>query len=118
MVVKQPKIIYPTSFETVDIDRQEEQEHGIDEAVKKGYMPVFIFNDDNSNTENFIPTKFKENIENHPMYFVWVDMLMSCYDSNHPNYEKEEEKRVKIRKTWIASFEIFVKDVGFSSKMI
>lgn len=115
MTTKQPKTIYPTGFETIDLDRQEEQEKNINDVIAKGYIPVFIFNDDSSNTENFIPTKFKENIENHPMYFAWVYMLMQKYDSTHPKYGIVG---IKIEKEWIVSFEQFVKDMEFSSEMI
>jgi len=115
MKVKQPKIIYPTGFETIDVNKQEEQEQGINKAVKKGYMPVFIFNDDDSNIKNFIPTKFKEKIENHPMYFTWIDMLMQKYDSGHPKYNSTD---IKVEKKWIKSFDQFVKDTGFSSEMV
>jgi hypothetical protein len=115
MKVKQPKTIYPTGFEIIDQNRQEEQEKGIDEVIAKGYMPIFIFNDDSSNTKNFIPTKFKENIENHPIYFAWIDMLMQKYDSGHPNYGTTI---ITIEKKWIGSFEQFAKDMKISSNML
>lgn len=108
MKVKQPKTIYPTGFEVIDQSKQEEQERGINEAVAKGYMPIFIFNDDSSNAKNFIPINFKENIEHHPMYFTWIDMLMQRYDSNHPKYGFFN---IFIKKEWIGSFEQFVKDI-------
>jgi hypothetical protein len=112
MIVKQPKIIYPTRFETIDPNKQEEQEKSIDEVVAQGYMPVFIFNGGPSNTKNFIPTRFKKNIEQHPMYFTWIDMLMQCYDSGHPKYGLYD---IVVKKEWINSFEQFVKDMGFST---
>lgn len=115
MKVKQPKIIYPCGFETININKQEEQEKNIDEAVAQGYMPIFIFNDDSSNTKNFIPTRFKKNIEQHPMYFTWVDMLMQKYDSGHPKYKLY---KIDVKKEWICSFEQFAKDMKFSSKML
>jgi hypothetical protein len=118
MKVKQPKIIYPCGFETININKQEEQEKSIDEVVAQGYMPVFIFNDDPSNTENFIPTSFKEHIENHPAYFEWIDMLMRCYDSSHPKYKEEGAKNIKVYEPWISSFSQFCKDMKFSSEMI
>lgn len=108
MKIKQPKIIYPCGFETVNINKQEEQEKSIDEVVAQGYMPVFIFNDGPSNTENFIPTRFKKNIEQHPMYFTWVTMLLKKYDSEHPDYGTTT---ITVEKEWIGSFEQFVKDI-------
>jgi hypothetical protein len=115
MKVKQPKIIYPTGFETIDPNKQEEQEKSIDEVVAQGYMPVFVFNDDPSNTENFIPTSFKEHIEHHPMYFAWINMLMQRYDSGHPKYGLFD---IVVKKEWINSFDQFVKDMKFSSEML
>ena len=115
MKVKQPKIIYPTGFETIDQNKQEEQEKSINKVVAQGYMPVFIFNDGPSNTENFIPTKFKKNIEQHPMYFTWITMLMQKYDSGHPDYGTTT---ITIEKEWIGSFEQFVKDIQASSEML
>jgi hypothetical protein len=115
MKVKQPKIIYPCGFETININKQEEQEKSINEVVAQGYMPVFIFNDDSSNTENLIPIKFKKNIEQHPAYFTWIDMLMQKYDSGHPKYKLYN---ITIEKKWIRSFEQFAKDMKLSSEMI
>lgn len=115
MKVKQPKTIYPTGFEIIDPNKQEEQEKGINEAVAKGYMPIFMFNNDSSNTKKLIPTKFKENTEHHPMYFAWIDMLLQRYDSGHPKYGLFD---IVVKKEWINSFGQFVKDIKFSSEML
>ena len=115
---KQPKLIYPCGFETIDPNKQEEQEQGIDKVIANGDMPIFIFNNDSANTENLIPIEFKENIENHPIYFAWITMLLKCYDSSHPEYKKEGNKGIKVYKPWIHSFEQFCKDMEFTSNMI
>lgn len=110
MESKQPKLIYPCGFEVLDLNRKKEQEKGIDKAIENGYMPVFVFNDNATNTENFIPIKFEKGIEKHNAYFTWVDMLLQKYDSGHPKYKKYN---IKIEKTWVSSFTQFLKDLGF-----
>jgi hypothetical protein len=115
MPKRQAKLIFPCGFEVLDLDKKEKQEKGINEAIAKGYMLIFIFNDDSSNVKNLIPTNFKENIEHHPMYFAWIDMLMQRYDSNHPKYGLFN---IFIKKEWIKSFDKFVKDMKFSSEML
>lgn len=114
---KKSNLIYPCGFEIIDPAKQKEQEKGIDEVIKKGYMPVFIFNDDSNNVKKLIPTKFKENIEKHPAYRAWIEMLMRCYDAGHHDYKDVGGKGVGVYYTWIASFEQFCKDMEITPNM-
>jgi len=71
---------------------------------------IFIFKDDDSNKDKLIPTKFKENIEKHPGYKLWIDTLMKSYDSNRPQYKNFNDK-IEIPIIWINSFKQFCKDL-------
>ncbi len=115
--MKKISLIYPCSFEFLNKDKQQEQEKGIDDVIKKGHMPVYIFNDDANNKENLIPVEFKENIEKHPGYRLWIDTLLRCYDSGHPDYRNNSFK-MTIPLIWVKSFTQFCKDLEITSDMI
>ena len=115
--MKKISLIYPCRFEFLDKNKQEEQQKCINDVIKKGYMPIFIFNDDENNKENLIPTKFKENIEKHPGYRLWVDTLLRYYDSGHPHY-KDDSFRTTIPLTWVNSFTQFCKDLEITPDMV
>lgn len=112
--MKKPNLIYPCGFE---IFKHRKQEKEIDNVMKDGYIPIFIFNDDSNNIKNLIPTKFKKNIEKHPAYRIWIDMLMKCYDTEHPQYKNEGAQGIEVCSSWINSFTQFCKDMKITNDM-
>ena len=116
--MKQANLIYPCGFEIFDPDKKEEQERGINETIKNGYMPIYIFNNDANNVKNLIPIKFKPNIEKHPAYHTWISLLMRCYDTEHPQYKNEGALGAEVILPWIGSFERFCKDMEITPNMV
>ena len=113
-----PKLIYPCGFEFLNENLKEKQEQAIDKVIEKGYLPIYVFNDDINNKENLIPTKFKIGIEKHPTYNHWITMLLSCYDKGYESYEKYGAKGVSVKIEWINSFEQFCKDMEISTNKV
>ena len=64
-----------------------------------------------------IKVEFKENIEKHPGYRLWIDTLLRCYDSGHPDYRNNSFK-MTIPLIWVKSFTQFCKDLEITSDMI
>ena len=114
---KQPSLIYPYGFEFLNANTQIEQERGIDSAIKKGHMPIFIFNNDSNNIKNLIPTKFKKNIEKHPAYLLWITTLMRCYNKGYEEYPQYGGAGVTVKNKWINSFTQFCKDMKITQEM-
>jgi len=112
--MKKPNLIYPCGFE---IFKHRKQEKGIDDAMKDGYIPIFIFNDDSNNIKNLIPTKFKKNIEKHPAYLLWITTLMECYNKGHDEYNQCGGAGIVIKNSWVSSFTQFCKDMKITNDM-
>lgn len=115
--MKKPNLIYPCGFEVFNEDRHREQEKGIDDVIKDGYMPIFIFTDNPNNIKNLIPTKFKKNIEKHPAYLLWITALMRCYNKGHEEYSQYGGAGVVVKNSWVNSFEQFCKDMKITNDM-
>jgi len=109
--MKKPNLIYPCRFEVLDPTKSREQEKGIDKAIAEGYMPIYIFNDNSDNVKNLIPTKFKKNIEKHPLYKIWIELLLRCYHKQNPEYKNIGAKGIELNKEWVNSFEQYCKDI-------